>query len=97
MTQRKGGSRRKTRSKLRKNVKDRGKISLRRYLQEFKNGEMVILKVEPGIQKGIYPLRYHGLTGKVEGKKGTCYEVSINNMGKRKSVIVHPVHLKKND
>jgi len=97
MVQRKGGARRKTRSKLKKNIKEKGKLSLRRYLQEFKIGDDVVLKAEPSIQKGLYPLRYHGLSGKVESKKGNCYEVVIKNFNKKKSLIVHPVHLKKND
>src|SRR3989338_4777702 len=97
MTQRKGGSRRKTRSKLRKNIRDRGKLTLNRYLQELRIGERVVLKAEPSIQKGIYPMRYHGLSGIIEKKKGNCYEVLIKNMRKKKSLIVHPVHLRKND
>ncbi len=95
MVDRSGGFRRKTRSKLRKNIRDRGKISLRRYLQVFKKGERVLLKAEPAVQKGMYFPRYHGKSGLIKNKIGECYEVLIKDGGKEKTLIVHPVHLKK--
>ena len=95
MTQRSGGFRRKTRNKLRKNIKDRGKISIRRYLQSFKEGERVFLKAEPAVQNGMYFPRYHGSAGLIKNKVGNCYEVLIKDRGKEKILIVHPIHLKK--
>lgn len=95
MVQRIGGSRRKTRSKLKKNVSLRGKISLKRYFQSFKEGDKVSLKAEPAIQKGMYFPRFHGKTGTVKGKKGKCYEVLIDDKGKEKTIIIHPIHLQK--
>tara|TARA_Y100000310_G_scaffold78902_1_gene75582 strand:+ start:3982 stop:4278 length:297 start_codon:yes stop_codon:yes gene_type:complete len=97
MVKRTGGARRKTRNKFSKNIKEKGKISLRKYFQEFKEGEKVLLKVEPSIQKGVYFRRFHSKIGIVKGKKGNCYTVSINDMkkGKQKTLMIHPVHLKK--
>ncbi len=95
MTKRTGGGRRKTRYKLKKNKRDRGKISIRRYLQEFKIGEGVYLKAEPAIQKGMYFRRFHGKHGKIVKKIGRCYEVSIKDFNSKKTLIVHPVHLKR--
>ncbi|QQG38562.1 MAG: 50S ribosomal protein L21e [Candidatus Woesearchaeota archaeon] len=94
MVDRTGGFRRKTRHKLQKNVRDTGKISLRRYLTEFKEGQRVILNAEPAVQKGMYFPRFHGKSGVIKGKKGNCYEVEIKDGSKIKTVIVHPVHLK---
>ena len=54
MTKRIGGARRKTRHKLAKNVRERGKISLVKYFQEFKTGDKVCLAAEPSIQDGMY-------------------------------------------
>jgi large subunit ribosomal protein L21e len=90
-----GGFRSRTRHKLKKNVRTRGKISLTRFFQTFKVGERVILKAEPAYQKGMYFPRFHGRSGLVEKKIGTCYEVKMNDHGKNKLLIVHPVHLKK--
>jgi large subunit ribosomal protein L21e len=90
-----GGARRKTRQIMKKSLREKRKIKLRDFLQEFDIGDSVVLKAEPGYQKGVYFSRFHGKTGVVAGKRGFCYEVTIKDGGKTKTVIVHPVHLKK--
>jgi len=95
MAKRIGGNRRKTRHKLAKNVRDRGKISLARYLQEFKVGDGVCLCAEPSIHSGMYYPRFHGKAGIIVGKQGKCYQVKIKDVTLAKTVIVHPIHLKK--
>ena len=95
MTKRIGGARRKTRHKLAKNVRERGKISLVKYFQEFKTGDKVCLVAEPSIQNGMYYPRFHGKAGTVTGKRGKCYEVAIKDVKMDKTVVVHPVHLKR--
>ena len=95
MATRRGGFRRKTRSKLRKQVKTRGKISIRKYFQGFKAGERVVLAAEPAVQKGMYFPRFHGRSGIILKKQGNCYAVSFKDGNKEKVVITHPVHLKK--
>ncbi|MFW6230594.1 MAG: 50S ribosomal protein L21e [Nanoarchaeota archaeon] len=95
MAQRIGGFRRKTRSKLRKSSSSKGKISLTKYFQEFEDNERVVLKAEPAHQGGMYFPRFHGKSGIVAGKQGECYRVAIKDAGKAKTLIVHPVHLKK--
>jgi large subunit ribosomal protein L21e len=93
MVKRIGGFRRKTRYKFRKEKRTRGKISVTKYLQSFKVGDRVYLGAEPAVQKGMYMPRFVGKTGVIKSKRGRCYEVSINDMGKEKTLIVHPVHL----
>lgn len=93
--QRIGGARRKTRHKLAKNVRDKGKIKLANYFQQFKEGDNVCLVAEPAIQKGMYYPRFYGKAGKVTGKRGECYEVRIVDGNMKKIVIAHPVHLKR--
>ncbi|MDP7610310.1 MAG: 50S ribosomal protein L21e [Candidatus Woesearchaeota archaeon] len=97
MVKRTGGARRKTRNKFSKNIREKGKISLRKYFQEFKEGEKVLLKIEPSIQKGVYFRRFHSKVGVIKEKKGSCYSIVINDMkkGKQKTLVIHPVHLKK--
>jgi len=94
MAKRIGGNRRKTRNIFKKEYKQRGKISLSNYLKEYKEGDKVILKAEPAIQKGLYFHRFHGKLGIVKSKKGSCYEVTIKDGKKKKNIIVHPIHLK---
>ncbi len=95
MSKRIGGFRRKTRNKLKKSLRDKGKISINKYFQQFKIGERVVLKAEPAIQKGMYFPRFHSKTGLVKGKKGSCYEIIIKDGGKEKTLTVHPIHLQK--
>ena len=95
MVQRIGGLRRKTRYKFRKEKRRRGKISVTRYFQSFNIGDRVYLHVEPAVQKGMYYPRFMGKAGIIKGKRGKCYEVTINDINKEKIVVVHPVHLKR--
>jgi len=95
MVTRIGGFRRKTRHKLSKNFRRRGKISLTKYFAEFDEGQKVQLVAEPAIQKGMYFPRFHGKVGIVCGKQGNCYQVEISDIGAKKTLVVHPVHLKK--
>ncbi len=95
MVKRIGGIRRKTRYKFRKEKRSRGKISITRYLQSFNIGDKVYRTVESAVQKGMYHPRFMGRNGIIKGKRGRCYEVTINDLGKEKTLIVHPIHLKK--
>lgn len=95
MAKRTGGPRRKTRHKLQKRKSEKGRISIRRYLQEFKQGDKVVLKAEPAYQKGMYHPRYHGKIGSVISKRKSCYKINIKDKRKEKILIVHPIHLKK--
>lgn len=94
MVTRIGGFRRKTRYKLQKNFRKKGKLSLSSYFQNFNVGDKVCLVAESSIQKGMYHPRFHGTVGVVKGKMGRCYEVSIKDFNKPKTVVVHPIHLK---
>ena len=90
-----GGFRRKTRNKLKKGLRQKGKVSTTRYFQVFKEGDLVKLKAEPSVHNGMYFPRFHGRSGAIKGKKGRCYEVLISDLGKEKTLIVHPVHLQR--
>jgi len=90
-----GGSRRKTRHLLKKDKHKRGKISLVRYLQNFNMGDKVQLSMEPAVQSGMYHPRFYGRIGVVQSKQGKCYEVLITDGSKQKTLIVHPVHLRR--
>jgi large subunit ribosomal protein L21e len=90
-----GGFRRKTRHKMMKDKRKKGKISLRNYLQTLSVDDKVQLVAESAVQKGMYHPRYHGIVGTVVGKQGACYKVEISDSGAKKVVLVHPVHLKK--
>jgi ribosomal protein L21E len=93
--QRVGGFRRKTRRKLSKNIRQKGKVSLTKFFQRLSEGDRVYLVAEPAVQKGMYFPRFHGKAGVVDGKQGSNYYIKIKDGRKSKRLLVHPVHLKK--
>ena len=95
MTTRMDGFRKRTRRKFKKNQSQKGKVSIRNYLQKLDVGDKVSLTVEPAVQTGMYRPRFMGIIGTVVGKRGQCYQVEITDIHKKKVLVVHPVHLKK--
>lgn len=96
MVQRIGTKQRKTRYKFKRHYKQKGKISLSKYFQEFQTGDKVNLKIESNVDLGRFFPRFHGLTGTITGsKRGSCYEVLIQDGHKEKKLFVHPIHMKK--
>ena len=53
------------------------------------------MKAETAVQGGMYHRRFHGKSGIVKGTQGRCYKVEIKDGDKQKTMIVHPVHLKR--
>jgi len=95
MVQRTGSRRRKTRHKLRKNVRDKGKIRINNYLQKFNVDDRVALVAEPAVQRGMHHPRFQGHIGVVVGEQGTSYKVRINDGNMKKVLLVHPIHLRR--
>ncbi len=94
MVKRVGGFRRKTRQKLSRKGRVRGKIPIRKYLQTFAEDQKVQLVADSFFQAGMYHPRYHGKVGVVAGQQGECYLVRITDGKTIKNLVVHPVHLK---
>ncbi|HEX54669.1 MAG: 50S ribosomal protein L21e [Candidatus Altiarchaeales archaeon] len=86
------GMRRRTRN-FRVRPRDRGKISIRRYLQRFDNRDTVIIDIDPRYQNIPHP-RFHGRTGRVIGSQGRAYYVEVRDGNKIKKVLVTPEHLR---
>jgi len=94
MVKRIGTTQRKTRHKFKRSIREKGKIPLSKYFQTFESGEKAGLKINSNIVTGRFHSRFHGLTGTVTGnKRGTCYEVEIKDINKKKKLFVHPIHL----
>ncbi len=95
MVQRTGSTRRKTRHKLRKNVRDKGKLSIRQHLQSFEENAKVALVADSAKQGGMHHPRFQGHIGTIAGKQGDCYRVKVKDGKMLKTLIVHPVHLRR--
>ena len=89
------GKRSKTTHKLRKNVREKGKPTVNKMMQKFKKDDIVHVKTDPSVHKGMPFRRFTGKTGKILGTRGDCYMVEIRDINAKKKIIVHPVHLKK--
>lgn len=78
----------------RKEIRQRGKIRFSRAFQDFKSGDVVSVDIEKSKPLKI-PKRIQGRCGVVEGKRGKCFIVNINDLEKQKKFIIEPLHLKR--
>lgn len=92
MVRKSRGTRAKTREKLRQ--KPGYRPSITKFLQEFKEGQKVIILPEPSSHSGMPHPRFKGKIGKVIGKRGKGYIVEIIDGNKVKKIISKPEHLK---
>jgi large subunit ribosomal protein L21e len=95
LVKRSKGIRSKSRQILKKKPRNKGLKSITRALQEFAEGESVNIVIDPAVHKGMPHIRFHGYTGKVEGKQGESYLVGINDGKKHKILIIKPDHLRR--
>lgn len=91
MVKKSHGLRARTRKKLRRKLRRKG---ITKYLQEFKEGERVMIVLDPASHKGMPFPRFKGRVGKIIGKRGKSYIVEITNGKKIKKIISRPEHLK---
>ena len=92
MVQKSKGPRKKTRSLLRKGIREKTPIT--KYLQEFKVGDKVIIKPESSSHRGMPFKRFFGRCGTVTDKRGKSYIVKIKDGNKGKRIIARPEHLR---
>lgn len=88
------GERRKTRYKLKKNVRERGLSPVSRAIQEFEIGQSVHIKLDPSVHRGMSNPKFHGKTGKVIGQRGRAYILEVSDGNATKQVILYPEHLR---
>ncbi|MGB9718420.1 MAG: 50S ribosomal protein L21e [Thermoproteota archaeon] len=89
------GRRIKTRSLLKKRVRERGIKPPSYLLQDYKPGDKVVLKYDPSVHKGMPHRRFYGKIGTVIGKRGRAYVVQVIDGDKTKTLIARPEHLKR--
>ena len=89
---RKPGKRGKTRSKFRKKGPD---ATVNTLVKTLDKDDTVQVVIDPSQHAGLPHKRFHGLTGKVSGKRGSAYEVSLRKGNKQAVVVTTAAHLKK--
>lgn len=89
------GKRSKTRKKLSKNIRERGKISTTKIIKDYPIGSKATIKIDSSLPKGQPHAKFHGKAGIITGKQGNSYIVNIKDGDKDKKVIARPEHLEK--
>jgi large subunit ribosomal protein L21e len=87
------GIRYKSRSLLTKPVGSRQGPSPEIYLQDFRPGEKVVIKLNPSVHKGVPHRRYHGKIGEILGKRRRAYVVKVRLGEGFRTLTILPDHL----
>jgi len=80
---------------MRKKPHERGLSSITRALQQFEVGDIVNININSSVQKGMPHHRFQGYTGKIEGKQGDAYLVTVKVGKKNKTLIILSDHLRR--
>ena len=95
MTTSSHGLRSRSRNLLKKRAREKGMPSLGRFLEEFKVGDKVVIKIEPSELKGMPDIKFNGKCAEVAEKRGGAYLVKFKDKDKEKSAICSPIHLRR--
>ena len=89
---RKAGKRGKTRSKFKRKG---SKPTVNTLTKKLEENDTVQVVIDSSQHSGLPDKRYHGITGKITGKRGSAYEVSLKKRNKAAVVVTIAAHLKK--
>lgn len=94
MVTRTHGLRQGTRSILRKNKRDKGRIFINRIMHPYEEGDKVAIVLDGAQQGGMPHRRFQGKTGMITGVQGRAYIVSVKDGNMQKTVVARPEHLR---
>lgn len=94
MVVRSKGFRSKTRHKLQKRHREKGRPPVTHSLRKFEENAKVAIVINPSIHKGMPHPRFQGLTGVVKERRGDAYLIEVRTGGLYKIVIARPEHLR---
>ena len=92
MTKKSRGVRHKTRDKLSQKAGFRPRIT--KFIEEFDEGQMVMVVLEPSSYRGMPHPRFKGKVGHILEKRGKSYIIQIQDGNKTKKLISSPEHIK---
>ncbi|CCC82693.1 50S ribosomal protein L21e [Thermoproteus tenax] len=93
MPKRTHGYRYKSRKLLSKGPRERGPGGLSRLMYEYKEGDRVVIDIDPTYITNAPHRRYQGRVGLVVGRQGAAYIVLVEVGSKVKKLVVPPEHL----
>jgi len=86
------GSRSRTRRRLA--AGKRSKFKVEKFLQEFREGERVVIRHDPSSQGGMPHIRFKGKVCVVRSRRGSAYVLGLRVGKADKEIIASPEHLK---
>ena len=86
------GTRHGSRDKLKKGLREKFKPET--YIQGFKPGDKVIIKINQSSRKGMPHPRFKGKIGTVVERQGASYVISVIYGRAKKEIQTRPEHLK---
>ncbi len=89
------GPRAGSRMKMRKRVSERGFPKVNELVKEFEIGDLAAIKINSSVHSGMPSHNFQGYTGRIIGKQGSAYLLSIKVGSVEKHILAAPIHLKK--
>mgnify|MGYP000361939458 CR=1 FL=1 len=89
------GKNSRTRNKYRKNIREKGKTSINKIIQDFEIGTKATIKVDSSVHDGQPHRKFHGRTGTIVGQQGKAFMLKVKDGNDYKKVISRPEHLEK--
>ncbi|MFP4006169.1 MAG: 50S ribosomal protein L21e [Candidatus Hadarchaeia archaeon] len=89
------GKRSKTRQKLQKGPRSRGKVYSQNVVQSYPKGSKATIKINPDTPEGQPHPKFHGRTGVIKRKQGKSYIIAVKDGNGEKEIITRPEHLVK--
>ncbi len=90
------GLHKRSRKRLKLDIKDRGKVDIKKALQVFEVGDKVIVDPDSRIQKNLPQRSFFGSVGQIVKKKGRAYTVEVKQQGMSiKRIDLLPAHIKR--
>ena len=86
------GPRSRTRRKLA--AAKRSKFKVEPFLQEFREGERVVIKQDPSSHSGMPDMRFKGKVCTVRSRRGSAYVLILKAGKNEREIIAGPEHLK---
>jgi len=94
MGRRAKGFRHKSRTILKRKPRERGKTGLSKILQDYSEGEKVVVKINPSVHGGMPHRRYFGRVGVIVERRGRSYVVNVPVGDAVKELVIRPEHLR---
>jgi large subunit ribosomal protein L21e len=88
------GTRRKSRSALKKKVREKGRIPLSRLLTKYAEGDKVVINIDSGVHKAMPHKRFQGKVANIVGTRGKAFIMEIPQRKTVKTIITTAEHIR---